>query len=251
MNRFKFSGVPITDPDGRLVGILTNRDIRFCEGSDFDRPVTRVHDHRRTRHRRRSAPSLDEAKAILQTAPHREAAAGRRRRPARRADHRQGHPEALRTSRTPSRDVAGPAARARLPSASATDLEERVEALVAMGVDAVVDRHRPRPLGRRRSRPSSASRRSWPDLPVVAGNVVTEDGVDALADAGADAVKVGVGAGSICTTRVVTGAGHAAAVGDLLHVPSGPASTASRSSPTAASPTPATSSRRSPPAPTR
>ena len=40
MNRFKFSGVPITDPDGRLVGILTNRDIRFCEGGDFDRPVT-------------------------------------------------------------------------------------------------------------------------------------------------------------------------------------------------------------------
>ncbi len=48
---------------------------------------------------------------------------------------------------------------------------------------------------------------SWPDLPVVAGNVVTEEGVDALADAGADAIKVGVGAGSICTTRVVSGAG--------------------------------------------
>jgi IMP dehydrogenase len=47
----------------------------------------------------------------------------------------------------------------------------------------------------------------WPDLPVVAGNVVTEDGIDALADAGADAVKVGVGAGSICTTRVISGAG--------------------------------------------
>ena len=40
MNRFKFSGVPITDRDGRLVGILTNRDIRFCEGTDFDRPVS-------------------------------------------------------------------------------------------------------------------------------------------------------------------------------------------------------------------
>jgi len=48
---------------------------------------------------------------------------------------------------------------------------------------------------------------SWPDLPVVAGNVVTAEGVDALADAGADAVKVGVGAGSICTTRVISGAG--------------------------------------------
>ena len=40
MHRFKFSGVPITDSDGRLVGILTNRDIRFCEGADFERPVS-------------------------------------------------------------------------------------------------------------------------------------------------------------------------------------------------------------------
>ena len=48
---------------------------------------------------------------------------------------------------------------------------------------------------------------SWPDLPVIAGNVVTEDGVEALAEAGADAVKVGVGAGSICTTRIISGAG--------------------------------------------
>ncbi len=48
---------------------------------------------------------------------------------------------------------------------------------------------------------------SWPSLPVTAGNVVTEEGVEALAKAGADAVKVGVGAGSICTTRVVSGAG--------------------------------------------
>ncbi len=44
MNRFRFSGMPITDPDGRLVGILTNRDIRFCEGSDFERPGLGVHD---------------------------------------------------------------------------------------------------------------------------------------------------------------------------------------------------------------
>ena len=48
---------------------------------------------------------------------------------------------------------------------------------------------------------------SWPDLPVTAGNVVTEEGVEALAKAGADAVKVGVGAGSICTTRIISGAG--------------------------------------------
>ena len=65
MNRFKFSGVPITDADGRLVGILTNRDIRFCEGSDFDRPIAEF----MTSEPLHTAPvgtSLDQAKAILQ-----------------------------------------------------------------------------------------------------------------------------------------------------------------------------------------
>ena len=56
MNRFKFSGVPITDADGRLVGILTNRDIRFCEGADFDRPVAEFMTSRAPAHGRRSAP---------------------------------------------------------------------------------------------------------------------------------------------------------------------------------------------------
>ena len=65
MHRFKFSGVPITDGDGRLVGILTNRDIRFCEGADFDRPVTEfmTAEHLRTAS---VGTTLDEAKAILQ-----------------------------------------------------------------------------------------------------------------------------------------------------------------------------------------
>ena len=55
MHRFKFSGVPITDADGRLVGILTNRDIRFCEGADFDRPVTEFMTAERAASPRRSA----------------------------------------------------------------------------------------------------------------------------------------------------------------------------------------------------
>ena len=50
MHRFKFSGVPITDADGRLVGILTNRDIRFCEGADFERPVSEFMTRRGPRH---------------------------------------------------------------------------------------------------------------------------------------------------------------------------------------------------------
>ena len=104
-----------------------------------------------------------------------------------------------------SRDDAG-----RLRCAAAVgvgdDLEERVEALVAMGVDAVaIDTAHGHSAGVIKA--IERIKGGWPDLPVVAGNVVTEDGVDALAAAGADAVKVGVGAGSICTTRVISGAG--------------------------------------------
>jgi IMP dehydrogenase len=86
------------------------------------------------------------------------------------------------------------------------DVEERVEALVAMGVDAVsIDTAH----GHSANVVKAIQRikGSWPDLAVTAGNVVTEEGVDTLVAAGADAVKVGVGAGSICTTRVVSGAG--------------------------------------------
>jgi IMP dehydrogenase len=86
------------------------------------------------------------------------------------------------------------------------DLEERVSALVAAGVDAVVvDTAHGHSAGVMNAVQRIKS--AWPDLAVVAGNVVTEEGVDALHSAGVDAVKVGVGAGSICTTRVVAGAG--------------------------------------------
>ena len=86
------------------------------------------------------------------------------------------------------------------------DVEERVEALVAMAVDAVaIDTAHGHSAGVIKT--IERIKGSWPDLPVTAGNVVTEEGVEALAKAGADAVKVGVGAGSICTTRIISGAG--------------------------------------------
>jgi IMP dehydrogenase len=203
MHRFKFSGVPITDPDGRLVGILTNRDIRFCEGADFERPVTdfMTSDGLVTAE---VGTSLDQAKAILQ-------------------QHRieklplvdsNGHLAGLITVKDIQKRLDFPNAsrdgRGRLRCAAAVgvgaDLEERVEALVAMGVDAVsIDTAH----GHSANVVKAIQRikGSWPDLPVTAGNVVTEEGVATLAEAGADAVKVGVGAGSICTTRVVSGAG--------------------------------------------
>jgi IMP dehydrogenase len=203
MHRFRFSGVPITDGDGRLVGILTNRDIRFCEGSDFDRAVSEF----MTSERLVTAPvgtTLDEARAILQQYRIEKLPlvdeAGRLQGliTVKDIQKRQEHPNATRDTR------------GRLACAAAVgvgaDLEDRVDALVAMGVDAVViDTAHGHSAGVVKA--IERLKASWPDLPVVAGNVVTEDGVDALADAGADAVKVGVGAGSICTTRVIAGAG--------------------------------------------
>ena len=130
------------------------------------------------------------------------------------------------------------------------DVEERVEALVAMAVDAVaIDTAHGHSAGVIKT--IERIKGSWPDLPVTAGNVVTEEGVEALARAGADAVKVGVGAGSICTTRIISGAGMPQLSAIYFASLNGRASSACRSSPTAASRTPATSSRRSPPAPRR
>ena len=134
MQRFRFSGVPITDDDGRLVGILTNRDIRFCEGSDFERPIAEFMTSSGLV-TAKVGTTLDEAKSILQQ--------HRIEKLPLVDDHgrlaglitvkdiqkRQKYPNA-------SRDEAG-----RLRCAAAVgvgdDVEERVEALVARGVDAV------------------------------------------------------------------------------------------------------------------
>jgi IMP dehydrogenase len=203
MSRFKFSGMPITSPAGALVGILTNRDMRFCKPSDYSRPVTDF----MTGEGLVTAPegtTLEEAKSILQQ---------HRIEKLPLVDER-GHLSGLITVKDilkaqefpkATRDSAG-----RLRCAAAVgvgaDLEQRVEALVAQGVDAVaLDTAHGHSAGVVKA--IQRIRSAWPTLPVVAGNIVTEEGVDALADAGASAVKVGVGAGSICTTRVVSGAG--------------------------------------------
>jgi len=203
MSKFKFSGVPIIDDQGCLVGILTNRDIRFCTGSDFERPINDFMTHEGLV----TAPvgtTLEQAKAILQR--HRIEKLPLLDDENRLAglitvkdiQKRLEHPNA-------SRDPKG-----RLRCAGAVgvgeDVERRVEALLAVGVDAIaLDTAHGHSAGVIKT--IERIKGGWPDLPVVAGNVVTEDGIDALADAGADAVKVGVGAGSICTTRVISGAG--------------------------------------------
>ena len=203
MHRFKFSGVPITNDSGELVGILTNRDIRFCEGSDFERPISEfmTADGLVTA---KVGTSLDEAKLLLQ----------RYRIEKLPLVDDDGKLAGLITVKDIQKRLDYPNAsrddRGRLRCAAACgvgdDVEERVEALVAMGVDAVaIDTAHGHSAGVIKA--IERIKGSWPDLAVTAGNVVTEEGVDALAAAGADAVKVGVGPGSICTTRIISGAG--------------------------------------------
>ena len=203
MNRYHFSGVPITDSNGTLVGILTNRDIRFCKQSDYTRSVTEFMTSTGLV-TATEGTSLDDARAILQE--HRIEklplvdSAGKLRGLITVKDimKRQEFPNATRDS--------GGRLRAGAAVGVGEDLEERVSALVAAGVDAVVvDTAHGHSAGVMNAVQRIKS--AWPELAVVAGNVVTEEGVDALHSAGVDAVKVGVGAGSICTTRVVAGAG--------------------------------------------
>jgi IMP dehydrogenase len=203
MNRFKISGVPITSADGVLVGILTNRDVRFCSPEDYRRPVSEF----MTSVGLVTAPegtTLEEAKVILQR--HRIEklplvdSSGRLRGLITVKDimKRQEFPNA-------TRDSAG-----RLRTAAAVgvgdDLEDRVDALIRAGVDAVViDTAHGNSMGVVKA--IERVKASWPELATIAGNVVDESGVETLHGAGVDAVKIGVGAGSICTTRVVAGAG--------------------------------------------
>ena len=203
MHQFKISGVPITDPQNRLVGILTNRDTRFCEPSDFRRSVADFMTSEGLV-TARVGTTLDEARSILQR--HRI-----EKLPLVDADRRLVGlitvKDILKNREFPNA-TSDPSGRLRCAAAVGvgSDLEERVEALVLQGVDAVaLDTAHGHSAGVIKA--IERIKASWPELPVVAGNVVTEDGVEALSKAGADAVKVGVGAGSICTTRVVSGAG--------------------------------------------
>ncbi len=203
MGTYHISGVPITENGGKLIGILTNRDIRFLEAHDFDQPVSQFMTHQPLV----TAPvgiDLTEAKNLLQ----------KHRIEKLPLVDENGVIKGLITVKDiqKARDFPNAAtdAQGRLLAGAAVgvgaDLEERVSLMADAGLDVVVvdTAH-----GHSRGVVNAVQRikRGWPQLAVVAGNVVTAAGVEALAEAGADAVKVGVGAGSICTTRVVSGAG--------------------------------------------
>jgi IMP dehydrogenase len=202
MGKYHISGVPITEDGRRLVGILTNRDIRFV--TDHSLPVHRL---MTPEERLVTAPvgtTLEEAVAILQE--HRieklplvdGAGVLRGLITVKDIQNRRDFP--LRTT-----DAQG-----RLLCAAAIGVGEagmaRLEALAEKGLDlAVIDTahgHTADVLGT-----VERAKARYPGLALVAGNVVTAEGTRDLISAGADVVKVGVGAGSICTTRIVTGAG--------------------------------------------
>ncbi len=200
--RFHISGVPITE-NGRLVGILTNRDLRFED--DHRRRVSEV----MTRERLITAPvgtTLAQAREIL--ARHRieklpvvdESGMLRGLITVKDIEKRIRHPHACKDS----------LGRLRVAAAigAGDDYLERAAELIEAGADAlVVDSAHAHSRGVLDA--ITEFRRRFPDFQLVAGNVGTGEGAAAVADAGADAVKVGMGPGAICTTRVVTGAGAA------------------------------------------
>ncbi len=202
MGRHKISGVPICDQAGKLVGILTNRDVRFCGPEDEARCVTEF----MTSENLVTAPvgtTLDEAVKVLHQY--------RIEKLPLVDDH--GVLQGLITVKDISKRLEKPNATldsgGRLCVGAAvgvSDVSERVGALAEAGVDMVViDTAHGHTLGVVQA--VRTIKKGWPSLTVVGGNVVTREGVQALVEAGSDIIKVGVGAGSICTTRIVAGSG--------------------------------------------
>ena len=201
MMRFKISGVPIVDREGRLVGIITNRDLQFER--HLERPLHEV----MTKDRLVTAPvgtTLEEAERIL----------GQHRIEKLPVVDGNGRLHGLITVKDIHKRRQYPNANkdqhGRLRVAAAIgaggDSMERARALVEAGVDVIVidtaHGHSEGVLGA-----TAEMRQSFPDVQLVAGNVASREGAAALVERGVDGVKVGVGPGSICTTRVVTGVG--------------------------------------------
>ena len=201
MARFKISGVPVTDDAGRLVGILTNRDLRFED--DHGRRV----DELMTKKNLVTVPegtTLEQAKASLH-------------------EHRiekllvvdgAGNLKGLITVKDIQKMMDFPRAskddlgRLRVGAAvgASGDFLERADALVKAKVDVLVlDSSHAHSRGVLDA--AAVLRERHPDVRLVAGNVATAEGTRDLIACGADGIKIGIGPGSICTTRVVTGAG--------------------------------------------
>jgi IMP dehydrogenase len=201
MQQYSISGVPIVDDDGTLRGIITNRDLQF------ERELDKSIDDVMTRERLITAPvgtSLDDAERIL----HRE------RIEKLPVVDDQGRLKGLITVKdifkrrqypNAAKDEHG---RLRVGGAIGTGARDmdRAQALIDAGVDVlVIDTAHGHSVGVLDA--LERTRNRFPDAQIIAGNIATAAGARALMERGADAVKVGIGPGSICTTRVVTGVG--------------------------------------------
>jgi IMP dehydrogenase len=200
MTRFRISGVPIVNRDGELVGILTNRDLQFER--NLDQPLREA----MTADGLVTAPvgtTLDEAERIL----------GKHRIEKLPVVDQNGKLRGLITVRDIHKRREFPNAnkdehgRLRVAAAiGATNFRDRARALVDAGVDVlVIDTAHGHSEGVLKA--TGEAREMFPDVQLIAGNIASRDGAAALVERGVDAVKVGVGPGSICTTRVVTGVG--------------------------------------------
>ncbi|ADI01838.1 IMP dehydrogenase [Syntrophothermus lipocalidus] len=200
MEEYHISGVPITEGT-HLIGIITNRDIRFED--DWDQEIgevmtkenlitapvgTTLHEAREIlrRHKVEKLPLVDEDFNLKGLITIKDIEKARK------------YPNSAKDAR--GRLLAGAAV------GVSADTMERVEALYKAGVDLiVVDTAHGHSRGVIET--VKAIKRDWPELQVMAGNVATAEGTEDLIKAGADAVKVGIGPGSICTTRIVAGIG--------------------------------------------
>lgn len=201
MRENRIGGIPVVDENNKLVGILTNRDLRFER--DSQRPIAEIMTSENLitadegtdmkqaeeilqRHKIEKLPVVDKNGFLKGLITFKD------------IEKLKSHPNACK-------DEFG-----RLRTGAAVgvtyDTEERVEALIKAGVDVIaIDTAHGHSHGVLEY--VKRIRKQFPDLQIIAGNIATGEGAKALVDAGADAVKVGVGPGSICTTRVIAGIG--------------------------------------------
>ncbi len=201
MRKYRIAGVPVTEEDGTLVGILTNRDLRFETRTNL-----RVSDLM-TKEKLITVPqgtTLEEGKALLHRHRIEKLPVVDEHRRLRGLITVKDIQKAIRYPHA-CKDSYG-----RLRVGAAVGVGEgaleRAAALIESHVDViVVDSAHGHTKGVLET--TAALRKKYPDLQLVAGNVATSEGARALIDRGVDAVKVGMGPGSICTTRIVTGSG--------------------------------------------
>ena len=201
MSEYHIGGIPVVDKEGLLVGIVTNRDLRFQ--SDLDRKIQDVMTkdnlivtHQQAdlqaasqillEHKIEKLPVVDEDNKLIGLITYKDITKAKDK------------PMACKDKKGRLRVAAGVGVTA--------DTFQRMEALVKAGVDAIIidtaHGHSKGVIDKVRE-----AKAAFPDVDIVVGNIATGEAAKALVEAGADAVKVGIGPGSICTTRIVAGVG--------------------------------------------